>query len=247
MDLMEYAKGKDPLYKKEEYLFDVVEKLDKKSLALYREIMDLSDKSLYKTDILKSKVMELMELSASLSNAFVYLNEIEMSSYNFANSRFMFKKMLTSIMTVYAFLANPILGIISFVALSKKAGDDYINELLDINDVIDKFDFDKVRRINRTALNCDRMITDKCIKEEQLEESSTDTLEYYNILKANYYIINYLRGSLDESLLDTLDNDTRNLLMEILQSDLNSESDNIYDLLERTKKSLNDKKELLLK
>ena len=67
MDLMEYAKGKDPLYKKEEYLFDVVEKLDKKSLALYREIMDLSDKSLYKTDILKSKVMELMELSTSLS------------------------------------------------------------------------------------------------------------------------------------------------------------------------------------
>ena len=246
-DLLSYMKSSAPLEEREEILFSIIDKLDKESLALFGDIIDLNGHYLYKYENLMTRTSELKVLLEEVVKSFEYISEIEQSSYNYANKRFQFKKMLTAIVTVYAFLSNALLGIASFVLLSNKANKDFVGELTDINDTISKFDAEKLMVIDSTLQNCVRILKGKIEKLPDFMnmcENGTDQDKLF--IFSNYIISSYINEVLNDEDINSINEDLRCSIINILKNDLNIDSDNIIELLHLAKNK-NDNSIKLLK
>ena len=241
MDLMDYLKGKDTLQNKEKLLFDIVDKLDKESVLLFDEVVSADLNHLYKYNGIVYRVEYLSYMFNKVSEAIDYIVDIESNNFNYASRRFQLKRILTAITTVYAFLANPILGIGSFIVLSKLANASYIDELKYIEESTNRFDAEKFDRIKLTFDNCNRIMTHKSKELFELtkkfnENPDNPEIDYDSFI-SNMFIKYYFDGTLDKSFYEVIDENTKNNIINLLQEDLNVENDNLFELLEMTKEN----------
>lgn len=240
-DILEYFKGKDRLENREEVLFKLIDELDKESCQLFSEIMDLSNESYYKIYNLYSRVKNIQKLYNETKESFSYVGKIELSSYDYAGRRFQLKRLLTAMATVYASMANVFLGIAAFVLLNQKASDDFIKELMDINDRMDKFDESQMERIGMTIDNCVRLLESKLYKmnEDGNLYNTINNMDLF-ITQVNSFIIGYVEGLIDYNTIESLSDKFKIEMIKILKNDLNSDSENLFELLEQTKKQNNE-------
>ena len=233
VDILDYSKGRDYLENREEFLFKLISELDKASYDLFGEIVSLSSDSYYKIDNLLTRVNELSRLYNETKESYVYINKIEQSSYDYAAKRFQMKRMLTAMTTIYAFVANALLGILAFVLLNDRATKDFCNELDYINERIRKFDENELTRIKDTIENCSRILSGKIKRMENESE------EYNLITAANSFIYSYIEGLIEFDIINSLNDDIKKIIINILKNDLESESENLFELLERSKEIKN--------
>lgn len=241
IDILKYFKGKDRLENREKVLFRLVNELDRESYQLFNEIVDLSDISYYKIQNLYSRVKSLQVLYSETAESFDYIDEIENNSYDYAGKRFQLKRLLTAITTIYASMANALLGIVAFVVLNQKATDDFLRELNAINNRTDKFDEDQVKKIGSTIDNCTRMLESKITKMN--EDGSLYSIINNNnlmVIQVNTFILSYIEGLISYDTINSLNDNFKCMIIEILQKDLNSESNDLFELLELAKKQNND-------
>lgn len=229
IDIIDYSKGKDYLENREDFLFKLIDLLDKESLELFNEIVDLNNNSLYKIDNLIYRVEGLRRLLNETAESFAYINEIELSSYDFAARRFQLKRLLTAMVSVYAFLANALLGITAFVMLNHKASTDFCDEIEEIGEKVKRFNENDIYKIRETINNCGRILNGK-IKKMEEDIKTGDLIDNYG--EANQYINLYLYNKIDDDYIGKLSETTTIRMIELLKSDLNSDSNNIYELLE---------------
>ncbi len=160
-DILEYAKSKDPLESREQRLFDMVNKLDIDSFDLFSEVIDLDNSTFYKFQGLVNRCNQLIDLYNKTNEAFEYLNLIEQESYTYAARRFQTKRMLAAMATIYSFIVNALLGLATFILLNNSANKSFVEELEKANEQMQKFDEVKLKRIETTLGNCDRLLHGK--------------------------------------------------------------------------------------
>lgn len=244
-NIIEYSKGKDSLEKREKYINDLISKLDKESYELYSDIIDCSNTSYYQLPNLALRCNELTNLFKEVLSAYEYLNNVSENNVMSATRRFQLKRMLTLIATVYAFYANALLGIASFVLLNSKASKDFYNELVDIESLYTNFDEEKIIKIEATLKNCSRIFNKK------LERMKTNTKELkndedsINILAANTYIHYYINDEIGKEVFEYLPVSIKNEIVFLLKNDLNSDSNDLYELLDLVKNKDNNSLKLI--
>ena len=232
VNIIEYSKGKDSLEKREKYIIDLINKLDKESYDLYSDIIDCSDNSYYQLPNSSFRCNELAHMFDEVLDAYEYLNNINENSVMSATRRFQLKRMLTLITTVYAFYANALLGIVSFVLLNNKASKDYYNELVDIESLYNNFDEDRITKIESTLQYCARLYNTnlKRMKKKSKEIKEDDEIGI-NVLIANSYIHGYINNEIDIDIFYELPELIQKNIMNILKKDLNCDKNNLSELL----------------
>ena len=251
MDLMEYLKGKDKLENKEKLVFDFVDRLDKESTILFDEVVSANLNHSYKYNGIVFRVQYLSHMFNKVSEALDYIGNIELNNICYANRRFQLKRVLTSITTVYAFLANPLLGITSYILLSKMANASYVDEIKYIEENSNKFDSERFDKIKLTFDNCNRIMNHKA--EEYLEllkkfnENPNNPDINYDSFISNIFIKYFFDGTLDKSFYEVIDEKTKNNIVKLLQEDLNVENDNLIELLEMTKENEENNLKMVMK
>lgn len=141
-------------------LFEKLEKLDNESTLLFDEIIDLKTEQLDYQKLKNSynKLIKLLKLYLELKKIVSYIEKTEASSFMQISQKFLFKIFLTLNVTFFAFMANPILGIISFVSLNKKAINDFTFEISEWERFMDKYDIDdRLETIKIVLGNCYRL------------------------------------------------------------------------------------------
>ena len=247
MDIEEYIKGNDSLEKKEKYLRDVIDTLDKESFELFNEIIDLSDESVYKIIPLYERTHHLTEMYNSVLEAINYINKIEASSFEFAFKRYQLKKLLISLTTMSTFLLNAILGIFSFVVLTKKANKDFADELVEIYNSMETIDDDKVKIILRTLDNCARLLNGKKNKIfEHLKEIQPNIKESLCVMICNDAIRGFINDEVSLEQINSLDPFYKDTIVNILKKDLNIDTCDLNELLLLAKENSKKDKMLLL-
>ena len=153
-----------PLEVREEALFKLMDVLDADSFSLFKEVVDLNANSIDKVTGLIEWLDDLVKGYYKASNDFEELNELELENYTYAARRFQMKRMLAGITTIYALLSNILLGIASFLLLNNRANKDFTKEIEVIGEKVRRFDEDKLRRIECTLSNCERLLHSKIDK-----------------------------------------------------------------------------------
>ncbi len=237
-DIVRYAKSKERLEKREDFLCKLIDDLDKESEALFDEIVNLSDISYYKISNLTNRVNNIERLFKETEVAFAYIDDIEKYSYIFADMRRRLKGLLTAITSIYAFfLVSPPFGILSYSLLSITNMDYFYRELDDINNRIDRLNAPRLNRINSIIGNCDRILNGKVNKMNEdgnLHKVINDTSLL--VTRVNNYIFMYIDGMINYSDIETISEEEKELLIDILKQDLNTDIDDLYELLELAKK-----------
>ena len=245
-DITEYMQGKDKLENREEFLSKLIEDLDSESKALFDEIVDLGNISYYNVTNLYYRVQNLRKLFLKMTESYQYLGKIELSSYDYAGKRFQLKRLLTATTTVYAFMANALLGIIAFVLLNQKATNDFYRDLMDINERTSVFDEEQVKKIGLTLENCIRLLEGK-IKKMNEDGNLYNTVSNISlpITQANALILSYIEGYIDEETINGINSEVKSIIIDILKNDLNSDSDDIIELLNKAKNRNNNGMKLM--
>lgn len=245
MEIEEYVKGKDTLEEKEKYISRIIDMLDKESFELFKEIIDLSDESVYKIIPLYERANYLTDVYSKVMDAISYVNKIEASNFEYAFKRYQLKKLLISMTTISSFLLNALLGIFLFVILSKKANKDFADECDEIYNAIDTIDDEKLRVIFTTLGNCSRLLKgkeDRVFK--RLKEMQTD--ESLCIMICNDAINSYISGEVNAQQLLCLEPNYQSTIVNILKQDLNTDSEDLIELLTLAKEKSSKNTMLLL-
>ena len=243
-----YIKGTAPLEKRETIIFDLINSLDNESYKLFNEIVDLSDNSYYKLSNLNTRSKELKRIYLLTNDLFEYIKNIETSSYDYARKRWLLKCFLTAYATLQVFLTSELLstgiittqtvqnyiitaviGVGAFTILFKKANDDYSYELSTISESVRRFSSQRLEVIGSTLDNCERLIYAKYKRHEN--DENIDEL----ITEANNVIASYIDDKTTETEINTLSDQLKKLIVEILKQDLTSESDDLFGLLKEAK------------
>lgn len=227
MNIEKFATGTTPLEKREDFIFKLVDLLDEESFKLFSDIVDLEKNSLYKIPNLNQRFEVLQKTYLATKSAFEYIHKIEESSYDYATKRYLLKSCLASIVSVNLFLINALFGILSFYFLNRRANRDFAEELVDISDIIQKFDFEKLKRTGITLDNCERF----------LSRINTDYESKYSddIIDANIIIESYVDGEIDKESIESLSNTIKQTIISLLNQNLNTSTNNIYELLDLEK------------
>lgn len=229
----------------EEILFKLIDKVDNESYKLFSEIVDLKVGSLYKVENISSRLEKLTYIYEDLCNAYEYFENKEESNAYDATRRFQLKRILACITTVYAFLANPLLGIGSFVLLNTKASNDYIKELEDFDDAYFKFDEDQMGKIGITLENSIRILNGKIkkMKEKNNIMGGTRLFDYIVLVNANNLIKKYIQGKITKEIIHGQSEIIKYTIKDILNSELKVSINNLDELLEYVKKDYNSKQQ----
>lgn len=247
-DIVEYSKSKASLEEKEKFVFEVIDILDKESCKLFGEIINLSDESFYKVKEISKRIIQLYQVYIKAKEAYDYLDLVEQERGIYATRRFQFKSLLTSLTTIFAFINNAFLGVISFVVLNKEATRVYVKELEEIEKNYKKFDDDRLKLIKTTIENCDRLFCGKVDKMNQvLQSTQSKDDDGYKAIIVNGIIELFLRGEVDESRLLSMSDEYREKLKQILKSDLNSNTDDLPTLIKEFKNNNDENKKLIKK
>jgi len=150
-----------PLELREEVLFKVMDTLDADSFKLFNEVVDLNDASMDKVEGLVMWLHELLKMYNLANDNFEELNNLELENYTYAARRFQMKRMLAAMTTVYALISNLFLGLLSFLLLNIRANKDFAKEIENIGEKVNRFDEEKLRRIESTLSNCERILYGK--------------------------------------------------------------------------------------
>lgn len=232
-DLVEYSKSKEPLKKREEVLFQTIDYLDKESYDLYCEIMDLGNESLYKTEELALRINNLMILYNQVKEAYEYLSQIELSSYNYAVKRHQTKEFLILLTTFYTFIASPIFGIAAFVVLNRMATKSFVEELAEIEQAVKQFDIeDKMHLIHTTIDNSFRILNGKVERSHASLENEDNKEETSLIIIANIMISLCLTGGISKNCLSYFSEPLQRKMADILKKDLNVETSDLNELID---------------
>lgn len=238
-EITNYSKGKEPLEDRITYVCNLIDKLYKDSFTLFSEILDLGEESYYKVNNLIERTIELNKLYKDTKEAYNYLAEIELSSYNYAFRRFQLKLMVTMLVTIYSFLSNALLGIFAFVVLNKKASKELVKEVAKLEKSDGKFDDDKVDITERTLDNCNRILNGKLKRMEETYKGYSVTKDYV-VVTSNYYLSLFLDDKIGIDKIDALTSSQKEEIKIILKHDLKTDIDDIYSLLNIAKKKNND-------
>jgi len=243
-DIISYTKGKDSLKNKEKHVSDIIDLLDKESYKLFCEIMDLDDDSLYKANSISTRIIELSNLYNRVVQAYENINDIEESSYLHISKKYQIKRMMLMITSVYAFLISIFHGIVVFILLSKMNNKSYreeLNELLEIEQ-IDESKFDL---IDVTLDNCDRIFNGKL--DRVSKKISSNSIYDYDIVTSNMLITLYLQESITKENFESLSIESKERIINILKNDLNTDCNDLYELLDMAKKEDHNSKVLIKK
>lgn len=236
-NIIEYSKSNVSLADKEKFLFEVIDILDRESYKLFSEIVDLSEESFYKVSEISARIIELYQVYIKAKEAYDYLDRIEQERVVYATKRFQLKALLMSITTIFAFLNNALLGIVSFVALTKVATSDYVREIGEIGITYSNFDDEKLEIIRTTIENCDRLFCGKVSRmNELLQGTHNKDDEGYKAIIVNVFIELYLSGEITDERLLSMSDKYKEKLKQILKKDLNSDSDDLLILIQEFKK-----------
>ena len=88
---------------------------------------------------------------------------------------------------------------------------------------------DKLNLIKNTLENCSGLLEGKIKKKDELYNNES-------ILTANIFIFNYINGTTNDEDVKLLSTESKNSIIEILGRDLNVKSNDIYELLDLSKK-----------
>ena len=187
MEIVEYMKGKAPLEIREEKLFELVNEIEKETNDLFSEVTSTNKESLFKIMSLLVKCRLLSDKYKQIYDSFSYISEIEVSSYYYASKRYELKMLLTTMISVYAFMADAILGIASYVALSTSAKNYFLYELNYINENMKRFDDSRIKRIGTTLDSSKRIINGK--KDRLVDIIKTDPVMRDKIILENRFIL----------------------------------------------------------
>ena len=161
METLQYFKGTDRLEIREEKLFQMLDNLEKETTALFEEVLTTTTKDLEQLENLYTKYQDLSKKGQILKEAFDYLLKLESSSYDYAARRFQLKRVLTAMLTLFAFLSNALIGVVGFILLNDRAFKDYIKELVTINEALEQFETETITKIEITLSNCFRILKRK--------------------------------------------------------------------------------------
>ncbi len=243
MSIVEYMRSRIPLEIREQKLFELIEEMERESFNLFDEVLNLNNESILKLVSLMNRCKLLTLAYNELAESFVYLNSIEDSSRFYASKRYELKMLMTITATLYAFMQDAMFGILSYVLLSTSAKNYFIKELKDIEANMERFDDIKLKRIGRTLDNSTRIIEGKY---NRLLDSIKQTPGLKEkIIFENEFIISLLEGTKTLDDYNELSIDLKEGILNILKSDLNSDSNNInelFDLLQNEEKMKNDLK-----
>ncbi len=154
MDNNKYHDYKIPLEEREKDLFQTLGQIDRESLELYEILFEKRKDKVLEEEIL-SRLTKLNHLFEELKDGYYYLYAVEVKTKKYVNLRALWKAVLTISTTAFAFDANPLLGIISFVALAKVASRDYIAELKNVEEILKQYNCqDQMSLIEKTLGNC---------------------------------------------------------------------------------------------
>ena len=239
MEIMKYLTSHKTLEEKEKFLLSLIDTLEEESNKLYDEVVDLDCKSFYKYDNLYERYLVLSELYEKVSEGYNFLYEIEKNSIGGVKARLRLKWCLATIMSFYASLASPTLGLYSGLILLIKAFNDFNNERDYVMDRGKSFYTDRIPKINLILENSSRFLTKKndkmndIFKEFNIDPDNVDL----DLMVSNYIISSYIEGEMDEETIESYDENIKKYVINLLKSDLNVDSDNIYELLEMTKEN----------
>ena len=169
MDVVKYFKGTDLLEIREEKLFSLIDKLEKDVTTLFEKVIDTKASSTEEIISLSEKYQVLSKRYQDIKEAFDYLLKLEEESYDYACRRFQLKRILTIMTTIFSFLGNALIGILGFIALNDKASKDFVREIKNIEEMLEKFDSEKLSQIEMTLATCFRMISRKQKIASQIE------------------------------------------------------------------------------
>lgn len=227
----------------ERMFFELVNSLEKEVNSLYDEIIDMNNETLYKFNDVAERLTATMLLFNKMTEMFEYYYKKGEDNYMSATRRFQLKKALTILTTVYAFLANPLLGIGSFVLLNMKATKDYAYELEGLDEFLDRFDEEKIIKMSNTLENSRRIFNGKIENAHNIKFNRKNAL----ILVANRCIRSYIDGEIDIDFLEDSTDEFKEIIVRALKRGLNSDSNDIYELLEMAKNKNNIDNKVLTK
>lgn len=237
MDIINYAKSNVSIEKREEKVFDLIDKIEREINILFDEVVDLNKNSIYKLNNLTYRLTELTHLTNDTYEAYDYLHTIGLQDYQDATRRLQLKRMLATTVSIWAFLSNPILGIGSFILLNGKANKDFSLEIEDIDEFTSKYDDDRMDRIINTLCNASRIYNGKIdrLYEEVKEINENNDENELLILVANKCLELYLSGKIDSSFVDAVTDDLKYEIINTLRKNLKSNNTDIYELLKLEK------------
>lgn len=154
MENNRYHDSHIPLEEREKDLFNKITELDQESLVLYQVLFEKRKEKEIEEEIL-SRLTQLNHLYEEIKDGYYYLYAVEEQTKRFATLRALWKGILTLSTTAFAYEANPLLGIISFVALAKMTSSQYVQELKGIEEAMNQYNcLDQMNTIENTLGNC---------------------------------------------------------------------------------------------
>ena len=234
MNVEERIRNIKPLYEKEEYVTKLLDTLDKETFELFKELVDLSEESVYKLTTLYKRAICLSDMYSQTLDAVNVMLKEEANNYSLISGKYQFRYLLISITTFTAFMANALLGIASFILLSRKNNKDFANEIMGIYDAIDKLSCtdEKSPIIHKTLDNCARMLDNKKdIIMFNCFDPKNDMSERLRILISNDAITGYINGEVSFEQIMQFTEVNKNSIINILRQDLNIDTDDLEVLL----------------
>ena len=236
MSIEDRLKNIKPLNKKEEYLTNIIDILDKETLELFKEIMDLSDSSIYKLNPLYERTIGLTKMYSETTESLNKLLKAEANNYSTISGKYQFRYLLITITTFYAFMTNALLGIVAFILLTKRNNKDFAKDVVEIYDSVDMLYDSRVSIIQSTLDNCTRILNGK--KEKILQhyfDNNIDLSDKLRIMISNDAVMGYLSGETSVDQIMHFSDENKSSIVEMLKKDLNVDTDNLEELLNLTK------------
>ena len=236
MGVLEYIKTIKPLEKREKYISDLIASLDKDSFELFNEIMDLSDESVYKIIPLYKRTIGLTNIYNEIDVAINDVIKEEAANYNSVSGKYQFRHLLITITTFYALMTNVIFGILTFIVLTKRNNKDFADEVVDIYDSLDIIDDSRESIIQTTLENCARILNSK--KEKIIQhyfDSELDLSEKLRMMVSNDAVKDFLNGDISAKDISFYREEYKRSIINMLQKDLNIDSEDLELLLNLTK------------
>ena len=235
-DFVNYFYSRGSLTEKEALLYELIDLLDKESYNLFSEITNLSNNSTYKLESLSNRMEELDDLLAQVDLGNICLKHQVENRNILADSKFYSKLVLLGAISTCIFRFDAILAILVLFYFFNKFDDKHELEKQKRTEKIKTFDNDKLKIINNTLDNCDRLLSGKMDRTSSLQIS--DRL-------ANKCIESYIDGR--KLNIDYLSDDIKEIIKTILTNDLNTNENSIEKLLSSAKENHNKTLKLLKK
>ena len=151
--------------------------------------------------------------------------------------------MLTTIASLYAFMTDAILGILSYVLLSRSAGLYFLKELDYISETARMFDDEKFRKIKLTIDNSKRLINGKIQKLMMITKDNKELQDKIK-LENNYLYSSLLNDGRIE--YDNLPPEVQEGVLHILKDELKEDTNDINILTDLFRKKHEDNMTLKL-